>query len=787
MEDDKSKVFNNKSLDDISRVVNEILRESSLHLPQHNVVKVIELLDDDLTVPFIARYRKNATGEMDADNIRKIQQTYENIKKVQAKVEVVIKKISSVAPPEVIHHLKCAKSLDEVQELYAPYKTGAKGTLAERARNIGLEGLAQQLIKQPNRYVNLAKHVNSNTEGLKNVCDIQNGIQHIIADMVAKDKTIKEKMKDSVEQKSVFIISKVTPKAKELDKKEKFSNYYDFKSNTNRLPPHSVLAINRAETLKILSVKLEIIESARDWILKWIKSLWVPRHATDENKTFISQAVDDAFKRLIEKSFLRKIRSKMSKKAELEALEVFYNNLKHLLLVAPVKNKVVLSIDPGFSNGCKVAVINPNGGLLETAVIFPFRLQSKAATTLINFIQKYSIELVAIGNGTACRETETFISDMIKNGVFKPFNVSYSIVSECGASVYSVSKEAKKEFPNLDPNLISSVSIGRRLQDPLLELHKIEAKHIGVGMYQHDLDSQLLNGVVDGVIEDCVSFVGVDLNACSSDILRRVAGIKPKQAESIIKYRNENGGFVNREELRNVKGIGAVTYRNCAGFVRIIPKSKEFETKINSQKNDRKRKLNTKDSKCTVAKKIKLDENSTYEEEFLDQTWIHPESYPITYKLLEHLKASSSMIGSKQLKEMILLKITNDQTLENLANELKADVCTLKLILDGLQQPPDYDIRTEFEQAPFKTGITSIEQLEKNQSINGIVNNTTSFGVFVDIGVSTNGLIHNSKLQRNITLGPGDRVECTIHDIDIQRKRIGLIFKTKLSKELKLK
>ncbi|XP_057313558.1 S1 RNA-binding domain-containing protein 1-like isoform X1 [Hydractinia symbiolongicarpus] len=768
------------------------------NIDQDLVANVVQMIENDFSVPFIARYRKNETGGMDAEKIRQIQQSYDYYKKVQNKASSVIKKLGSEASQELKYSIEKAKSLDEIQDLYAPFKKGGKGTLAERARKLGLESVSNELSRCPNDDICLRRYVNKNIEGLSSENEVIVGAQHIIADMVSKDPLVQKKIKEDIGKENVMIHCKASPKGKELDKNsQKFLLYYDFQSRVNRLTSYQVLAINRAEQMKILSVKLVINDHKRDHFLDTIKNLWLLRYnkLTAQNKNILCNAIEDSFKRLIEKTYLRRMRIQLTKDAEREATEIFSTNLKHLLLVAPVKNKKILSIDPGFKNGCKIAVLDENGQLLETSVIYPFQQSKKMSSknTLISMTRKHSITLIAIGNGTACREIENVISDMIKDGCFTPLNVSYSIVDESGASIYSVTKEAKIEFPELDPNLISAVSIGRRLQDPLLEIVKIEPRHIGVGMYQHDVDQSMLKASVEDVIEDCVSFVGVDLNACSVDMLRRVSGINKKQAEAIVNHRNKTGYFINRKELLSIKGIGKLTYRNCAGFVRIVKAinsdQSHSEVKLEEIEKSKKRKLKASSKLEPPRKMHKAEKSQNIFPDPLDQTWIHPESYDVAKRVLQYFDVTDDMIGTNEIKEKIQNKMEGkvDMQFESLAEKLETDVETLKLIVDGIQQPINYDLRTELEKPVFRKGQTSIHQLQQEQTLTGVVRNNVAFGAFVDIGLDKDGLIHKSKILNGVTLGPGDRVECVVTSIDINRQRVGLRLVKKVSKNIILK
>ncbi|XP_065669217.1 S1 RNA-binding domain-containing protein 1 isoform X3 [Hydra vulgaris] len=755
-------------------------KSSEAHKVTH-ISNVINLLEQDLTVPYIARYRKHETGCMEAENIRRVQEIYEKYKNLEIEAEKVIKKIKNEASEDIISSIKAAKSIEEIKELYAPFKKKRKGTLAERAQSLGLNAAAIEIFRNPEKTICFQNYLDYSNE-LTLETQVKTGIMHILAHQISVNIIVKAILDREIGYSRISITTKASTKGIENDKKRLYENYYKFSSLLSQIYSHQVLAINRAEHQKVLSVKLDIKEDSRRAVINQLIQLHIPNKCSDSYRHFMIEVVNDAFARLIEKSFLIRIRKKLNKLAEKEALDVFIKNLKHLYLAAPVKNRVILSIDPGFKNGCKIALLDKNGFVLETCVIFPFKNKLDSFRILAGLIKKYQVEIVALGNGTACRETEQFISQLIKEE--KLDNLRYCIVCESGASVYSVTEEAKLEFGNMDPNLISAVSIGRRLQDPLLELVKIDAKHAGVGMYQHDLNSGVLQKAVDAVIEDCVSFIGVDINACSAQILRCVTGINKKHADAIIEYRNKHGGFVNREELKSVKGIGPVTFRNCAGFIRVnIANNSEVNTTTTED-------VETNSSLITRKRKLKKDEISNkkakYTVEPLDKTWIHPEQYPLAYKLLSHLGVSSLLIGSKDMKNTLGTLVNTDEQFNRLLDYLKTDKEVLKLILDGLSQPFDFDPREGFETPLFKTGLTSMTMLTIGCMVSGAVRNCTSFGVFVDIGVETDGLIPNRYMLPNVLVGPGDRVECKVLGIDTERKRVSLSLIKKLSLELRL-
>ncbi|XP_065059999.1 S1 RNA-binding domain-containing protein 1-like [Rhopilema esculentum] len=762
------------SWNDIANIIAEDLHA----IEPANIREAIKLIENDNTIPFIARYRRKQTGGMDASQLRELKISYDTLRAVKNKVLKIIDKDKAIIPAAIKESLFHARTIEEVNDLYAPFKKGGKGTLAERARKNGLESPAKQVLEAPNNFLNLNKYVKANTDGLQTAAEVQAGIQHIIADMISKDEEL-NRMVNTTLDGEVSMETKTTDGKKKADKEKKFVNYYDFCINIKRIKSHQILAINRGEEQKVLMTKLFMSQNARRNILVWLKTKWVPNSAIGTNRSILTAAVEDAFKRLIEKKFLKRIRVRLTALAEREAADIFSNNLQKLLLAPPVRGKNVLGVDPGFKHGCKIVALDRHGQMLDTAVIFPFGgLAKQAEPSLAELVKKHLCDVIAIGNGTARHETENFIANMIKRGLFKPVEVSYCIVNEAGASVWSVTKEAESEFPNLDPNLRSAVSIGRRLQDPLLELVKIEPKHIGVGMYQHDVSESLLKGALEGVLEDCVSFVGVDLNACSAAMLRRIAGLGSKKADAVIEWRNKNGPFINRKQLLLVKGLGQKCFEQCAGFVRVAARLNDNEApscKVKSLRATgmkRKSEFNTKLS----SKKRKL-EGETYLPEPLDQTMIHPESYSVAYKLLQEIEADANLISTKRLTE--LLEKTSKTRFDGLVQRLNTDEETLGLIVKALKQPLGYDLRSELEQPLFKKELRTIDDLAIGQLVTGVVRNMTSFGAFVDIGLDKDALIHRSNLAGCNDLGPGDKCECFVINVDKSRQRIGLKFKSR--------
>uniref|UniRef100_A0A667XSJ1 S1 RNA binding domain 1 n=1 Tax=Myripristis murdjan TaxID=586833 RepID=A0A667XSJ1_9TELE len=712
---------------------------STLTCVEHWVcVNIVQLLREENTVPFMVRYRKEMINHMDADAVRDVQ------------LDLSFQSSASVS----------------VSLQYSPYKKGSKLTKARRAKALGLEGAAAALMDAPHA-LDLRAWVKHGTEGLSSVEEVATGVEHILADMIAKDPETLTYVRTLCENSYVTIQSSVS-KTQDIDK---FHLYFDFTCNVQRIQSHQTLAINRGESLKILTVKVNIPDRVKSDFTRWcINNRWRPKtFAREELNQIIKNAVEDSYKRLILPLLTRSYRTKLTSAAEKESIAMFVRSLRQRLLVRPVRGCVIMGVDPGFRHGCKLAILSPTSQILHTDVVYLHNsgLQNEA-DKLRHLMIKYSCNRVAIGNGTACRETESFFADLITRGHFQPLDVSYCITNEAGASIYSVSPEAVKEMPDLDPNLRSAVSIGRRVQDPLAELVKIDPKHIGIGTYQHDVSAGALKAALDGVVQECVSFVGVDINICSETLMRHLAGLNAGRARSIAEWREQNGPFINREQLKLIKGMGPKSYQQCAGFIRINPQNIHRYTHTHTH---------TEKGKGKASNSVPASPNP------LDQTCIHPESYHVAQRFLTMIGGSVDQIGSESLRQCVESKV-RASSVEELARSLDTSPETLKLIIDGLTQPPGFDIRQNFEQADFKRGIVSMSDLRVGAVLTGRVDNTTLFGAFVDIGVGRSGLIHKSKItpdklpasqrRRSLALGPGERVEVRVLNVDTQRGRIGL-------------
>ncbi|XP_069036125.1 S1 RNA-binding domain-containing protein 1 isoform X1 [Lepisosteus oculatus] len=757
---------------------------------------IVSLFNEENTIPFIVRYRKEMINHMDADAVRDVQLVLEELRHVAKKAHSITQtlKKEGVLSSSLEEVVRNCKTTDELDHVYAPYKKGSKLSKARRARELGLEPAVMTLLQNP-QALDLHSWVKPQTEGLSTLAEVETGVQQILADMIAKDKQTLEFVRGVCDQSAITIHSTVSKAAlKEKEQKDatagkpkdidKFQLYCDFTANVKRVQHHQILAINRGENLKILTVKVNIPDRVKSEFCRWCVNVrWRPSgYAREEHMKILRDAVEDSYKRLILPLLCRGYRSSLTVSAEKESIAMFVRNLRQRLLVCPVRGRVILGVDPGFRHGCKLAVLSPTSQILQTDVVYlhsggGFREAEKLKQLMI----KHNCYTVVIGNGTACRETEAFFADLISKRFFEPLDVHYCITNEAGASIYSVSQEAVKEMPNLDPNLRSAVSIGRRVQDPLAELVKIDPKHIGIGTYQHDVSQTLLKAALDSVVQECVSFVGVDINICSETLMRHVAGLNAGRAKSIVEWREKNGPFINREQLKQVKGLGPKTFQQCAGFIRINPEN--LKNVHSDQAGGAIEGQQATTAGKTVKKKSKGPGSSSPLPNPLDQTCIHPESYDVTQRFLQMIGGHIEEIGQVAMRQRIEGSVQRDG-LEILAQKLNTTVGTLQIIIDGLTQPQGFDIRQDFEEPDFKRGIVSMSDLKTGTVLTGKVENTTLFGAFVDIGVGRSGLIHKKyitenklpadKRRRSLALGPGERVEVRVLNVDIQRGRIGL-------------
>lgn len=701
-----------------------------LNVPEQYVSAAIRLIDEGNTIPFIARYRKEATNAMDDQVLRQLADRLEylrGLEKRKGEVAATIEELGAMTP-ELQKALDAAKTLAEVEDIYRPYKPKRR-TRASVARARGLEPLAQAIFAQkPGLDVNAeaVKYINDEVPDAEAALA---GARDIIAEQVSDDAALRAQLRRFYQ---TFGLVK-SRAAREED--SVYAGYYDFSQAVNKIAGHRVLALDRGEREDFLKVTVEVdAEKAVGGIRRmFVKAGGGPSAAQ------VSAAVEDAYTRLIHPSLEREVRSNLSDEAAEGAIQVFGENLRQLLLQPPIKGKVALGMDPGYRMGCKLAVVDETGKVLDTAVVYPvpeFKKVEQAKAKVKNLIRRHHVQIIAIGNGTAGKETEIFAAEVIRE---LGGGVQYMVVSEAGASVYSASKLAAEEFPQFDVNLRSAVSIARRLQDPLAELVKIDPKAVGVGQYQHDMPAKRLNETLDGVVEDCVNSVGVDLNTASAPLLARVAGLSASTAKNVVAWREENGAFASRAQLKKVKGLGPKAFEQCAGFLR-IPGAKKA----------------------------------------LDGTAVHPESYPAAEKLLSLCGFADKDIGTEAIQA--LPKKAKEIGFATLCAETGAGEPTLKDIIAELLRP-GRDMRDELPAPMLRSDVMSLEDLKPGMELMGTVRNVIDFGAFVDIGVHQDGLVHISQLSDKFIKHPsqavkvGDVVKVKILDVDQKKKRISLTMK----------
>ena len=692
---------------------------------EKQIKAVLDLLEENNTVPFIARYRKEAIGGLDEVQIKQISDEYQYVVNLQKRKEEVIHNIEQqgLLTDELRQEILKQNKLQRVEDLYRPYKQKKK-TRATEAKRKGLEPLATFILlgKDKNIQEEAQRYL---SEEIKTEEAAIQGAQDIIAEQISDNPKYRSKLLKDVYQQGQVVTSK---KKKAEDEKEIYAMYYDYSEPVKRIANHRVLAMNRGEKEKVLSVKIEFDTSQ-------IENFIEKREVQNSNVhlSYIREAIQDSLKRLIMPSIEREIRGDLTEKAEAHAIEVFSENLKNLLLQPPMKGKQILGVDPAFRTGCKLAVINPFGTFIAKSVIYPHPPKSHvdaAEKELVKIIRDNNVELIAIGNGTASRETEQFVANVINK--YK-LNAQFIIVNEAGASVYSASEIARAEFPNFQVEERSAVSIGRRVQDPLSELVKIDPKSIGVGQYQHDVNQKELEQALTFVVETAVNQVGVDVNTASKSLLQHVSGLSGAIAQNIINYREENGAIKHNKEISKVKRLGAKTFEQSIGFLRIV--------------------------------------NGT---EPLDNTSIHPESYRVTYQLLNKLNLTIEDLGSEKLKQTLA-----KADIEVLSNELEVGLPTLEDIIKSLMAP-NRDPRDEYETPILKSDVLSIEDLSEGMKLSGTVRNVVDFGAFVDIGVKQDGLVHVSKLSKKFVKNPmdivsvGDIVDVWILSIDKNKDKVSL-------------
>ena len=678
----------------MNKIIKNIAEE--LGIKEEQVNNTVKLIDEGNTIPFIARYRKEATGGLSDEILRDLDERLKYLRNLEERKQEVIKSIDSQGKltDEIVEALENAKTLSEVEDIYRPYKQKKK-TRATVAKAKGLDPLAQIIFEQQDKrnIEEIAKEFVDEEKGVLTVEEAIQGAKDIIAENISDNANYRKQIKRMCYKDGIITVKGAT------DEKSTYEMYYNFNEKVNRIPSHRILAINRGEKEEYLKVK---IEKPEDYILEMINKDII-KGATQYTK-ILEETIEDSFKRLIEPSIEREIRSDLTEKAETQAIKVFGKNAKQLLLAAPLKGLTVMGFDPAYRTGCKIAVIDETGKLLATTTVYPTEPQNDvegAKKELIALIKKYNINIIAIGNGTASRESENFVSEMIKE---IDGNIHYAIVSEAGASVYSASKLATEEYPDINVSLRGAISIARRLQDPLAELVKIDPKSIGVGQYQHDVDQKKLSESLTGVVEDAVNKVGVDVNTATPSLLSYVSGINKTIENNIVKYRDENGKIEERKELLNIPKLGKVAFEQCAGFMRVF-----------NGKNP------------------------------LEITAVHPESYEVAEKLLNNIGFKKENLLDKE-KLIIIKNKLAEIKIEEMAKQLNIGEITLKDIIQELSKP-GRDPREDMPKPVLRADVLKFEDLKEGMVLTGTVRNVTDFGAFVDIGVKHDGLVHISQLS----------------------------------------
>ncbi len=715
-------------------IIKKLAEELSLR--EEQVEKTVALIDEGNTIPFIARYRKEVTGSLDDEILRKLEDrlTYlRNIEKRKEEVKNLIAEQGKLTD-EVAAQIDAAVTITEVDDIYRPFRPHRK-TRASVARERGLGELAELIMSQLDKYeptlieaaqayVSEEKGVQSAEEALAGACDI---IAEDVSDNAEYRKTVR---------RITFDFGLLNSRAAK-DEDSVYSQYYEYSENIKKMPHHRILAVNRGENEDFLKVSITV---EKDMILNYLLSETVTNQSSPASK-YIYAAVIDSYDRLIAPSIEREIRNDMTDAAGEGAIKLFSENLRHLLMQAPLKGKTVLGFDPGYVNGCKTAVVDKTGKVLDTAVIYPtthskYRIE-EGKKIISAMVKKYKVDVIAIGNGTASKESEIFIAETLRESGCD--FCKYIIVNEAGASVYSASKLATEEFPQFDVMQRSAVSIARRLQDPLAELVKIDPKSIGVGQYQHDMKQARLDAALGGVVEDCVNAVGVDINTASYSLLSYISGINITSAKNIVKYREENGEFTSRKQILKVPRVGAKAFEQCAGFLR-VPQSKEI----------------------------------------LDNTGVHPESYDAAKKLLEMFGYTMSDVADGNLSE--LGDKVSSKGRKSVCEELGIGEPTLRDIITELQKP-GRDVRDSLPPPVLRDDVMSMEDLKPDMILDGTVRNVIDFGAFVDIGVHQDGLVHISELSNRYVKHPsevvalGDAVKVRVLSVDLKKKRISLSMK----------
>ena len=695
-----------------------------LNIRVEQVKSTLKMLEDGNTIPFIARYRKEVTGNLDEEQIRSISEVYEYQVNLLKRKEDVIRLIDEkgLLTDKIKTEIMNASKLVEVEDLYRPYKEKKKTKATEAIKN-GLEGLAKIILSFPKELYAVDKFLNDN---VKTKEDAIEGAKYIIAEYISDNAYYRKWIRNDIYNNSKIVTKK---KKNAVDEKKVYEMYYDYSEDVKYIKPHRVLAVNRGEKEGVLSVSLEY---NKEYIYNYLEKKLI-KDENSECAIYVKDAIVDSYKRLIGPSVEREIRSELTEKSEEGAIEVFAKNLENYLLTPPMKDKMILGLDPAYRTGCKLAVIDYTGQMLDIKVIYPHEPKNDfegSKKIVLDLIDKYNIDVIAIGNGTASRESETFIANVIKDA---KRSVSYIIVNEAGASVYSASKLAIEEFPNLHVEERSAISIARRLQDPLSELVKIDPKSIGVGQYQHDVKEKNLNEALDFVVSKSVNNVGVNINTASASILKYISGLTKKSIEKIIDFRNKHGRFNSRNELIDNKILSAKAYEQSIGFMRVLDGSNP-----------------------------------------LDKTSIHPESYAKTTKLLESIGMNYDSLGTEELVQKL-----DNIDIDDYSKKLDIDIYTLEDIINSLKKP-NRDPRDDFDKPILKSDVLHIEDLKKGMELEGTVRNVVDFGAFIDIGIKNDGLVHISKITDRYIKHPsevlsvGDIVTCYVDEVFLDKGKVAL-------------
>ena len=703
-------------------IIKQIALELNIRIEQ--VKSTLKMLEDGNTIPFIARYRKEVTGNLDEEQIRSISEVYEYQVNLLKRKEDVIRLIDEkgLLTDKIKTEVMNASKLVEVEDLYRPYKEKKKTKATEAIKN-GLEGLAKIILSFPKELYTVDKFLNDN---VKTKEDAIEGAKYIIAEYISDNAYYRKWIRNDIYNNSKIVTKK---KKNAVDEKKVYEMYYDYSEDVKYIKPHRVLAVNRGEKEGVLSVSLEY---NKEYIYNYLEKKLI-KDENSECAVYVKDAIVDSYKRLIGPSVEREIRSELTEKSEEGAIEVFAKNLENYLLTPPMKDKMILGLDPAYRTGCKLAVIDYTGQMLDIKVIYPHEPKNDfegSKKIVLDLIDKYNIDVIAIGNGTASRESETFIANVIKDA---KRSVSYIIVNEAGASVYSASKLAIEEFPNLHVEERSAISIARRLQDPLSELVKIDSKSIGVGQYQHDVKEKNLNEALDFVVSKSVNNVGVNINTASASILKYISGLTKKSIEKIIDFRNKHGRFNSRNELIDNKILSAKAYEQSIGFMRVLDGSNP-----------------------------------------LDKTSIHPESYDKTTKLLESIGMNYDSLGTEEL----ISKLDNID-IDDYSKKHDIDIYTLEDIINSLKKP-NRDPRDDFDKPILKSDVLHIEDLKKGMELEGTVRNVVDFGAFIDIGIKNDGLVHISKITDRYIKHPsevlsvGDIVTCYVDEVFLDKGKVAL-------------